>query len=171
MDPSSPSELTLAYSLTLWERIRASAWLVTQRWLTAVFAGIWVVAGASLVGLYLFKGVPLTPTVWLAALACILFMPLMLVITALLLHFNKRAREPFTYRFDDNGVHVSAVSYEYTHKWAAISHAKRLGGFLMLFFAPGCAHCLPLRVAGTPEIYKHLLELTKKHEVKIEPGT
>jgi hypothetical protein len=165
MERSPQDEIRLTCSLTLWERMRASAVLISQRWLSIFFASIWVAAGISLIGLYWSKGLPLTPMLWFAALACFLFTPLMIVIGATSAHFNKRLREPFTYTFNDTGIHVSAVTYEYTHKWAAISRVKRLGGFLMFFFSPGCAHCMPLHAVNAAQALKPLVGLARKHGV------
>ena len=165
MEATLPTEIKLACSLTFWERIRASLFLIGQRRLSILLTAIWVTAGASLVGLYLYRGLPLTPSVWLPALACILFMPLMVTIGAVSAHFNKRFREPFIYTFNERGVHVSAVTYEYTHKWAAISHVKPLGGFLMFFFSPGCAHCMPLHAVNAARAFEPLVNLAREHGV------
>ena len=164
---SDPHEVKLVCSLTLWERIWASTVLISQRWLSIFVTGIWILAGISLIILYVYKGIPLTPEVLLAALACILFMPLMTVITVLSVHFNKVSREPFTYTFNSIGINVSAVTYDYTHKWAAISHVKLLGGFLMFFFSPGRAHCIPLHAVDAAGAFGNLVNLAKEHGVSM----
>ena len=56
---------------------------------------------------------------------------------------NPVAREPFRYVIDEQGIHVFAKSIDYTHHWSVVSRVVRRAGFLMLFFRPGCAHCLP----------------------------
>ena len=162
-----PHEVKLVYSLTLWERMWASIVLISQRWLSIFVTSIWVFAGISLVILYLYKSIPLTPAVLLSALACILFMPLMTVISVLSVHFNKVSREPFTYSFNETGIHVSAVTYDYTHKWAAISHVKLLGGFLMFFFSPGRAHCIPLHAVRDAGVFETLVNLANAHGVSV----
>lgn len=167
MEILDPREVKLVCSLTLRERIWASNVLIAQRWLSIVATSIWMLAGISLIVLYLYKGIPITPAVLLAALSGILFMPLLTVISAVSVHFNKVSREPFTYTFDSTGIHVSAVTYEYTHKWAAISHVKLLGGFLMFFFSPGRAHCMPLHAVNAAGVFRPLVNLAKEHGVSV----
>ncbi|HEY5852364.1 MAG TPA: YcxB family protein [Lysobacter sp.] len=165
MEASTPRAIELVCTLTLIERVRASVLLIWQRWLSVAFAAVWVIAGVSLIVLYWHKEVPITPAIWMVAVACALFAPSMAIIGAISAHFNKRNRERFTYTFNDIGIHVSADSYEYTHKWVAISRVKRLGGFLMIFFSPGCAHCMPLHAVHAAEAFEPLLKLAAEHGV------
>lgn len=81
---------------------------------------------------------------------------------------NKAAREPFTYRFDDDGIHVSAVTHAYTHRWNAITHVRPLAGFLMFFFGRGRAHCFRQDDVTAAGIRAPLLELARHHGVRIE---
>ncbi|PPJ44399.1 hypothetical protein C0075_26885, partial [Rhizobium sp. KAs_5_22] len=77
-----------------------------------------------------------TGEIWLAALLAMLFVPMMVLLNTAFAYFGHRqSREPFVYLFDADGVHVSATTYEYTHKWPAIFKVKRSAGFLMFFFS------------------------------------
>jgi hypothetical protein len=167
MQIASHSEVTLTCSLTIWDRIRANLLLMSRRGLTIVFATVWVAIGIGLIILYLYKGLPLTAYVWTVSIGCILFAPVMVVIDAVRTHLNMRSREPFTYTFNDTGIHISAVTYEYTHRWTAISRVRVLGGFLMFFFSPGCAHCMPMRDVIAAGALEPLLKLAETNGVSV----
>lgn len=165
----SSQEITISFPFSLWDRIRAALLLIPQRKLSTVFALIWPLIGLSLLTFTLIKGRPLEPDVWVLVVVCLLFTPLVVLVTAVATHFtNKQLREPFTYSFNSGGIHVSAASYELMHRWSAISRVKQLGGFLMFFFSPGCAHCIPLRVVNSAGILQPLLTLARDNGASVD---
>ena len=135
-----PQEIRLSPTFGYWDRVRAALVLIVERpWILAM-ALLWPLAGLGLLAFAWSKGSLFTGEIWLAALLAMLFVPMMVLLNTAFAYFGHRqSREPFVYLFDADGVHVSATTYEYTHKWPAIFKVKRSAGFLMFFFSPGCA--------------------------------
>jgi hypothetical protein len=129
----------------------------------------------GLLVLYVMSGIdrPLGTGTWLIVgffvAVCVLFYPLMIVVGTTVNYFSyKYMREPFTYLFDDSGIHVSSALCDYTHRWCAISRVKKSGGFLMFFFLPGGAHCIPIRVIESAGVFGPLVALAKEHGVNVD---
>lgn len=57
-----------------------------------------------------------------------------------------RAKGPHRYRFDAEGLHVSAPHSALMLRWAAIPRVRERAGFLLVYFHPHATHCLPLRM-------------------------
>ncbi|MBD9477979.1 hypothetical protein [Pseudoxanthomonas sp. PXM02] len=162
-----PNEIRLALNLTLGERIRANLLLMLRHWPSVIGTLVFIAMGVTVIVLYLASGKPLRPMTVAIALFAFCFTPIMAVLNALTVHFNKRAREPFTYTFNTEGIHVDAVTQAYTHRWAAISRVKTLGGFLMFFFAPGAAHCLSLKRLDAAQ-RSALVLMAREHGVAVD---
>jgi hypothetical protein len=160
--------ITLSFPFTLADRIRAAFALIPQRKLNiAIHATIPMIGLATLVS-EMIQGRPISADVLFIVLACFMFTPVFLVFGVTVNHrFNKSMREPFTYSFDTDGIHVAATTYEFTHKWAAISRVKIFGGFLMFFFTPGNAHCIPLGAVQQSGTLTPLLQLASAQGVKV----
>jgi hypothetical protein len=158
----STQSITLSFPFTWLDRLRASFALVPQRALSMAVAAAFPLFGLAFVLIMLVKGRPLTANAWNLIAICLLFYPAVLVASTTISHFcSRHLREPFTYTFNDSGIHVSAISYEYTHRWSTISHVKPFAGFLMFFFSPGCAHCIPLKVVQSAGALGPLLALAR----------
>ncbi|HLM52371.1 MAG TPA: YcxB family protein [Pseudoxanthomonas sp.] len=160
-------EIKLSFPFTLWDRIRSGFLLMLQRKRTILFAAALPLFGLFLM-LVLVTGEGIGPKDWLAIVLCLLFYPIVLVVGATAVHFGKHAREPFTYSFNDSGIHVSAASYEFTHRWSAISRVKQSGGFLMFFFSPGGAHCIPLKAVRSAGALEPLITMAKAHGARVD---
>lgn len=162
MDNAQAIRFALAFGY--WDRARATLTLIVERPVNLALTLIWPLIGMGLAVFALDKGVPFTGWVWLGIVLALLFMPIMVLFGTAMTHFfNRQAREPFTYTFDADGIHVSAVTYEYTHKWPAIFKVKRKFGFLLFFFSPGMAHCLPLRDIPDPALQAALVSMAAAH--------
>jgi hypothetical protein len=139
------TDIRLEFSFGLWDRLRAG-WLMCLQGgpnLAMTVAGpLFAMAMAILAWR---RGTEFGPGL-IAALAGFCLLAWLLVAFNVVLSYlcNRQLREPFAYRIDEAGVHVSGRTYEWTHKWPAIRRVKRGGGFLMLFFSRTWAHCLPL---------------------------
>jgi hypothetical protein len=164
-----PHEIRLASTLTLGERIRANL-LMLRHWPSMICTLIFVVLGIAVIGMHFYGGRPLRPATVVIVLFAFGFAPIMAVLNALAVHYNKRFRGPFIYTFSAEGIHAESVTYAYTHRWAAISRVKTLGGFLMFFFAPGAAHCLPLKRLQPAE-KAELIRMAREHGVAVDAGT
>ncbi|BAV96215.1 MULTISPECIES: YcxB family protein [Bacteria] len=159
-----PQEIRLSPTFGYWDRVRAALVLIVERpWILAM-ALLWPLAGLGLLAFAWSKGSLFTGEIWLAALLAMLFVPMMVLLNTAFAYFGHRqSREPFVYLFDADGVHVSATTYEYTHKWPAIFKVKRSAGFLMFFFSPGCAHCIPLRAIADRATQADLVAMAAAH--------
>ena len=159
-----PQEIRLSPTFGYWDRVRAALVLIVERpWILAM-ALLWPLAGLGLLAFAWSKGSLFTGEIWLAALLAMLFVPMMVLLNTAFAYFGHRqSREPFVYLFDADGVHVSAVTYDYTHKWPAIFKVKRSAGFLMFFFSPGCAHCIPLRAIADRATQADLVAMAAAH--------
>lgn len=165
----NPSQaITLSFPFSLRDRFRAAIVLTPYSKRAIAAALVWPVLGLSFLVFMLAKGRPLGWDTGILMLVALLFYPIMLVISTLLTHFNPQMREPFTYTFDDLGIHVSATTYEFTHRWPAISRVRRSGGFLLFFFSRQCAHCIPLSVVERAGVIGPLLALANQNGVSIE---
>lgn len=141
-----PDKLSFSSSFTYWERVRASTVLMFERKSGCFFALLWPLLAVGFAIMVLSKGRSLDAQAWFAMVLCLAFVPVMLMLGAAITHYShKQSREPFTYVFDADGIRAVGVTYEFAHKWPAIFQVKRRAGFLMFFFSPGCAHCIPLR--------------------------
>ena len=151
------------------DRVRANLLLITQRKLSIALALIWPLIGLSFLSFMLIKGRPLNSETWIVIIGCLFFFPFIVAIGAAANHLlNKHAREEFTYLFNSTGIHVSAASYELTHRWSTISRVKQLAGFVMFFFSPGCAHCVPLRAVRAAGVLGPLLRLAKENGAVVD---
>ena len=159
-----PQEIRFSPTFGWWDRARANFALAVVRPVSLLWMLIWPAAGLGLLAYALSKGWTLTAPLWVAVVLAILFVPAMVLLGAALTHFfHRQSREPFTYVFDGEGIHVSATTYEYTHKWPAIFKVRRTWGFLMFYFSPGCAHCIPLRSIPDRGLQAQLVEMAASH--------
>lgn len=157
--------LSFAPRFSVWDRIRANLLLLPHSVGGVLFLLLGPAMGAMLV---VRAGTPLAlqlliPTVFL------LLAPLAVTLGVLVGYFgNKAVREAFTYTFDDDGIHVSAVTHAYTHHWNAITRIRPRAGFLLVFFGRGRAHCFREADVTAAGIRAPLLELARRHGVCIE---
>lgn len=161
--PPDPS-LSFSLSFGYWDRVRATLTLIAERPLTLALTSLWPLGAIVLAGYGAARGVALGELPWLALAFLFFFVPLMVLIGAAATHFfHRQSREPFTYVFDEVGIHVSATTYEYTHKWPAIFKVKRKAGFLLFFFSPGYAHCIPYRAVPDRAMQAALIAMAGSH--------
>lgn len=163
-DTGMPS-IAFAPRLSLWDRVRANLLLLPRTVGGVAFLLLGPATGAMLL---LRPGTRPVDQVLIAA-GFFLLAPLAVALGVLIGYAtNKAAREPFTYSFDDDGIHVAAVTHAYTHRWNAITHVRPLAGFLMVFFGRGRAHCFRQDDVTAAGIRAPLLELARRQGVRIE---
>ncbi|MGO1070635.1 YcxB family protein [Lysobacter sp. CA199] len=144
--------------------MRANTALMFERASGYVFVLMWPLMGLGLVAIAMTEGGRFTTHALLVSLVCFLFVPGIVLTGAAATHYlYKQSREPFTYVFDNDGIRAVGVTYEYAHKWPAIFQVKRRAGFLMFFFAPACAHCIPLRTIPDLELQTSLIAMAAAH--------
>jgi hypothetical protein len=162
------SKFEYTFPFTLWDRLRATLVLMPMRRM-GVFMNI-ALPIAGLIGIALVELGPFCEYQWLTPI-CIAFivLPLCALLgVAIGYAFNPSAREPFRYVIDADGVHVFAKSVDYSHRWEVISRVRRKAGYLMLFFRPGCAHCLPLSALERTGDFQDLIALLSSKGLAIE---
>jgi hypothetical protein len=163
MEEASRNVIQLAFPFSLWDRVKAALVLIPQRRANLVIHSIIPLIGIAFFIPVAMKG-RVSAVAFLILLVCLLITPLFTVIAVAIPYVSSpMMREPFTYSFDDSGIHVHAGTYNYTHKWHAISQVKRAGGFMLFFFGPGTAHCLPLAAIRRANAEESLLDLARKH--------
>jgi len=152
----------IRFSLTFgyWDRVRAIAALIAARPVSLCMVLLCPLCGIGLTVLALAKGRPIAGELALLIALAFAFAPAVVLIgTAMTHYFHRQSREPFTYTFDGDGIHVAAVTYDFTHKWPAIFKVRRNRWFLMFFFSPGCAHCIPFRAVPDPAVQAALVAM------------
>lgn len=155
-------------TFALADRLKATFALIPQRPLNIVIHLIIPLIGLATLALVLSQNKPVTSQLVVVLAACFSFTPVFAVVIVLMGHFGtKAARDPFTYRFDENGIHVKAATHEFTHRWSGIRKITRFGGFLMLFYSPGLAHCLPLKWLSAAEL-QGIVALATAQGVKVK---
>lgn len=159
--------IALSFPYTFLDRVLAEFILIPESKFKIVIHSIAPAIGVAFLAFMLFQPKPLSATIWLVVLMLFLFNPVLLIFGVAINYLSyKTAREPFTYHFDENGIHVSAVSHEFTHKWSAITKVKATKRYLLFFFAPGAAHCLPLTAIRKAGVFEMLLLLSREMGVK-----
>lgn len=149
------------------DRLKAGFLLIAHNHPLLIFFSFFPLSGVALLWLALSRNKPIDGVVIGAVVMCFLFVPTMTVVGTLITHYGTRAaREAFSYRFDDSGVHVEAVTIDFTHRWAAIRKVRSVGNFLMLFYARGMAHCIPSEWLS-PEERRAILELAARNGVDV----
>jgi hypothetical protein len=162
---TTPAPIQLAFPFSLWDRIKAAFVLIPQRPLNIIIHSVVPVIGIAVFVLALIKG-QTDATILLILVACLSMTPLFTVVAVLINYVSvPHAREPFTYAFDDSGIHVHSSRFAFTHKWEAIRRVRRAGGFMFFFFGPGAAHCVPLGAIKSARAEESLLALAQRHGV------
>ncbi len=147
MDTSLPIEAK--FSLTYAERLQAT-FLLT---LSSPAALLWLSPFPIFGIVLLLLGVPTTenPIVgWFALIGCFGFVPFIFLANTFNAHRTDRARGPYTYRFDADGLQVLSSTSELKQSWAAIPRVREQKGILFLYFGKRCAHCVPTRAFSSP---------------------
>ncbi|WP_394539739.1 YcxB family protein [Lysobacter enzymogenes] len=158
------TEIRFSLAFGYWDRVRATLALIGERPLSLCMALLWPLCGVGLAAFALAKGRPITGELALAIVLVFAFVPAMVLLgTAMTHYFHRQSREPFAYTFDGEGIHVAAVTYDFTHKWPAIFKVKRRRWFLMFFFSPGCAHCIPFRAIPDSAVQAALVAMAAAH--------
>jgi hypothetical protein len=160
--------IRLSFPYTFLDRVSAEFALIPESKLKIFIYSIIPLFGLAFLAFVLWRQLPLTATIWLLVLVFFLFNPVLTILGVGINHLlNKSTREPFTYLFDDNGIHVSAVTHEFTHRWPAILRVKSTRRRLLFFVGPGAAHCIPMSVVKQAGVLDALLELVREKGVKV----
>ena len=162
------SNIELSFPYTFLDRVMAEFVLIPDSKFKVFIHSLIPLIGVAILTLLLWQGKTVSLDSWLVVLGIFFFGP-GLIVFGLCINYitNKASREPFTYMFDDNGIRVSAISHEFTHRWPAISKVKPTQRYLLFFFAPGAAHCIPMRAVKNAGALDTLLELARSKGVKI----
>ncbi len=158
-------QFSFSFPFTLRDRLRVAFLLPPQSTSGLIAWSIWPLIALCYIIYFLANGWRLGADVWWFVAFCVAFIPIVTVATVLTAYAQKRTREPFKVTFSEGGIHTEASSYEFTHRWSAISRVTCSGGFLFFFFSHNCAHCLPLSVVRREGVLQSLLELARTNGV------
>lgn len=158
-------QFAFSFPFTLGDRLRVAFLLPPQSRSGLIAWSIWPLIALCNLIYFVSNQWRLDAGFWLFTAFCLAFTPILTVITVLVAYAQKRTREPFTVTFDGSGIHTVANTYEFTHRWPAISRVTCSGGFLFFFFSHNCAHCLPLSVVRRAGVLQPLLELARSSGV------
>jgi hypothetical protein len=171
--------LLSVFPFSLWVRVKAGFALTPQYMFEIILFLLFPLGGIFIGGIFFMHVIdlPLDPgvrfmvwlIVWLTVVACLFFQPLVIAVSVIANYCAcKRVREPFTYLFDDSGIHVVAASYEYTHRWSGIARVKKVSEFLMFFLEPNFAHCVPIKVIESAGVLEPMIALAREHGVNVD---
>ncbi len=137
--------IELSFPFCLRDRLKAELALSLSRKRTAVLCTVLPAIGALVLLLVVSGYAPTAVEDWWFVGAILATLPIGALLGVASVHLlNPNRNVPFRYRIDDEGVHVVSETQSFTHLWPAILEARTGFGFFMLFFRPGCAHCIPL---------------------------
>jgi hypothetical protein len=148
---------------TFWELFLGSLVAIPyQGWLILVHA-IFPLAGLFLL-LTPLLGYRLGAEEIIASILAFSFTPLITVLAIWSLRRrNKLAQGPFTYTFDNEGMHTSGSAFDQMIRWPAIPRIRVSKRFLFVFIAPARAHCIPLRSLTAAEDLDRLRAIAREH--------
>lgn len=148
---ASPPAVEITSVLTFGERLRMT-WLLTLGSPAAMF---WVLL-PSACGLFLLlatlrrgRGFDLADTAII--LVSFAIIPVLELFKVRRQQREARAHGPHHYRFDHEGLSITAPHSALMLRWAAIPRVRERAGFLLVYFHRHAAHCLPLRMLTREE--------------------
>lgn len=142
---AAPSAVETTPALTFGERLRVT-WLLTFGSPAALF---WVLLPPAC-GLFLLLSTLRSGRGFDLAGTAIIVLSFAIIPVLQLLKVRRqqrvaRANGPHRYRFDREGLCITTPNTEVKLRWAAIPRVRERAGFLLVYFHPHAAHCLPLR--------------------------
>lgn len=76
---------------------------------------------------------------------CFLFPPLIIAMSLFIVRRkNPLSEGPFTYTFDEQGVHACGEAFSLSIKWSAVRKVQESNSFMFFFISPRSAHCIPI---------------------------
>ena len=159
-------EVRFRYSF--WDRIRSGLVMSFQTPWGALAFLAFPLAALALLLLYWYEGLPID-ALFVASIAAAMSFPLLLqAFFAIAVHFfGAHKGRTYQYHFGDFGLRAYSDTEEWTQSWKAITQAKCQGGFLLLFFSRGRAHCLPARQLQQQGALEPILSLARAHGVRV----
>jgi hypothetical protein len=154
--------IELSFPFRLRDRLKAELALSLSRKRTAVLFTVLPAIGVLWLVLVFVGYAPAVVEEWWFVAAILATLPVGALLGVATVYLLNPSRDvPFRYRIDDEGVHVISETQSFTHKWPAILEARAGFGFFMLFFRPGCAHCLPMRALEYSGSLPRLIEILR----------
>jgi hypothetical protein len=154
--------IELSFPFRLRDRLKAELALGLSRRRTAVLFTVLPAIGVLVLLLVVSGYAPAVVEAWWFVGAILATLPIGALMGVATVHLlNPTRTVPFRYRIDDEGVHVVSETQSFTHLWPAILEARTGFGFFMLFFRPGCAHCIPMRALESSDSLPRLMEILR----------
>lgn len=127
------------------ERLRAEWSMLIGLPSLMLLNAMFPLAGIFLLWLGLMYPVSTPGWSYIAAFFSLAFVPLMFLYNSYRGHRFTRARGPYTYGFDHEGVHVTTPLAQATHRWPAILRVRQHHGNVLLYYSRRCAYFVPVR--------------------------
>lgn len=160
--------LQIKFHYTLWDRIRSALVMSFQTAASTVWSLAFPAAGLALLGVHFYYGTPIGLGNAGLIVLCFGFSPFLLTYYAVKAHFfGEQKGKPFNYEFGEFGVRAFSDTTELTQSWRATSKVKLQSGFLLLFFSPRCAHCLPYRQLSELDAVEPIISMARAHGVRV----
>ncbi|MGA8278331.1 MAG: DUF3147 family protein [Rhodanobacteraceae bacterium] len=131
------AQFTFSFPFTLRDRLRVAFLLPPQSKSGLIAWSVWPLIALCYITYFVANGWRLGADVWWFVVFCLAFTPVVTVVTVLATYAQKRTREPVKVTFSEGGIHTEASSYEFTHRWPAISRVTCSGGFVWLYRGTG----------------------------------
>ena len=170
MNSATPDQASfeVRFRYSFWDRIRSGLVMSFQTPWGALAFLAFPLAALALLLLYWYEGLPID-ALFVASIAAAMSFPLLLqAFFAIAVHFfGAHKGRSYQYHFGDFGLRAYSDTEEWTQSWKAITQAKCQGGFLLLFFSRGRAHCLPARQLQQQGALEPILSLARAHGVRV----
>jgi hypothetical protein len=144
----SSQSIEAKFSLTYTERLRAGWALTLGSPASLAWLSFFPICGIALLVLMTLPTSHQSLWDWVLVAACFGFVPFMFFFNSYNAHRADRAKGPYTYRFDGEGLQVLSATSELKQSWAAIPRVRERLGIVFLYFNKRCAHCVPVRALG-----------------------
>jgi hypothetical protein len=113
--------------------------------LRLLVAAVFPLAGIYLIYLWGAQRHTYQFTDFLLLTGCFLFAPLIIAMSLFIVRRkNPLSEGPFTYTFDEQGVHASGEAFSLSIKWSAVRKVRESKNFMFFFVSPRSAHCIPI---------------------------
>lgn len=159
METKLELEVTFSYWVAYWANLQIIRWFPLQLTVSVAFP----LAGLYLSYMWFTYDHALQPSDILLLIVCMLFTPLILLITLFLgRRRNPFSGGPFIFLFDEDGIHMSGAAFNMSLKWGAIHKIRESGSFLFFFVAPSRVQAIPLSQLKAAGILGDVYELSRQ---------
>ena len=163
INPAGQEASTITVNPTFWELFMAALLMIPYQGKMIVVHAIFPLAGISCLFLPSLLGQPFRVSLIIPVLLGLLFTPIVLASGLYTARKSKLAQGPFTYRFDDEGIHIAGASSSQTIKWSGIVKVRKTTRFLYIFVGPAMAHAISMKALKEQGVFDKVSALMQRH--------